>query len=264
MKALVCTMAFLAAGIVFAQDAATQAAADKAAQRAKDLEEELRETGGYLDYIPVGPMVMIADARKMPDAKVPARVESVVEGMFKLPATNVMVALKEGDCHIAKAEALRKDTKSLMAIMLVNAGEKMPSLTVCPEERVAVVNADKTVQFAKGDEADIRLIKEIWRGFGFIAGAGYSQNDASVMQPISSALELDAIEWQVVHPLALQQMNKFLKKYGAVRGRRTTYKRALEQGWISTPPTNDYQKAIFAKVRAEKAAATEAKPAEAK
>ena len=71
------------------------------------------------------------------------------------------------------------------------------------------------------------------------------------MQPVGSPLELDTVEWQVIHPMALQQMNKFLKKYGAKRGRRTTYLKACEEGWAPAP-TNDYQRAIFEAVKTNK------------
>ena len=226
-------------------------------ERRAEREEHLREIGGYLDFIPESPSMLIVDARKAPDAAVPGRVRSVINGMFKIAATNMVVALGEKECSGTRGSELRKAGRHLLAIVISNCGSDKPALVVFPEERVAVVNEDAAVKFAHGEEANIRLVKECWRGIGFITGAGYSQTDAGVMQPVGSPLELDTVEWQVIHPLALQQMNKFFKKYGAKRGHRTTYLRACEEGWAPAP-TNDYQRAIW---DAARAAATNA-PAE--
>ncbi len=230
------------------------------AHRAAAQEARYRETGGYLDVIPDGPAITIVDARKVPDLVVPTRVKDVVNGMFKLAASNEVVALDEKECPVTQAVEIRKRDKALLVVMLTNYGKDKPALTIFPEERVALVNADKATEFVKGDEANIRLIKECWRGIGFISGAGFANNDASVMQPIGSPLELDTISWQVINPLALNQVNKFLKKYGAQRGRRTTYIRACEEGWAPAP-TNDVQKAIWeaAKTNKVEAAAAPAK-----
>lgn len=228
--------------------------------RKAEREERLRETGGYVDIVPEGPAIIIADARNAPTTNVPERVKGVINGMFRLAASNETVSLDGSDCPYSKAVEIRKRDKALIVIMLINSGEEKSALTVFPEERVAIVNIDRATQFTKGDEADIRIIKECWRGIGFISGAGYAANDASVMQPVGSPLELDTLSWQVIHPLALNQMNKFLKKYGAQRGRRMTYLRACEEGW-APEPKDEFQKAVWEKVKEKKSAEAKEKPA---
>ena len=245
----------VASSLALAQDGAESPRKMTAEERRAEREEHLREIGGYLDFIPESPSVLVVDARKTPDTTVPGRVRSVMNGMFKLAATNIVVALGEKECPGTRGGELRKEGRHLLAIVISNCGKDKPALVVFPEERVAVVNEDAAVKFAHGEEANIRLVKECWRGIGFITGAGYSQNDAGVMQPVGSPLELDAVEWQVIHPMSFQQMSKFFKKYGAKRGRRTTYLRACEEGWAPAP-TNDYQRAIWDEVKS--AAATNA------
>lgn len=260
LASLCATVAFAQEGGEAKQDGPKIVLRDDHKAEARD--ERLRENGGYIDVIPAGPSITIADARKVPDATVPSRVKGVVNGMLKLAASNEVVKLEEKGCPFSKAVELRKRSKALMVIMLTNCGEDKPALVVFPEERVALVNADRAAQFTTGEDANLRLVKECWRGIGFIGGAGYAMNDASVMQPIGSSLELDTVTWQVVHPTALNQMNKFFRKYGAERGRRTTYLRACEQGWAPAP-TNDAQKAIWEKVKAEKEAKAKAEAAKA-
>ena len=249
-KALFAIMAVCS--LAFAQDGSVAPRKKTAEEKRAEHEENMREFGGFLDYIPESPSVLVVDARKTPNAFVPERVRSVMNGMFKLAATNIVVALGEKECPGTRGSELRKEGRHLLAIVISNCGKDKPALVVFPEERVAVVNEDAAVKFAHGEEANIRLVKECWRGIGFITGAGYSQTDAGVMQPVGSPLELDTVEWQVIHPMALQQMNKFFKKYGAKRGRRTTYLIACEEGWAPTP-TNDYQRAIFESVKTNKA-----------
>lgn len=241
----------VAGSFALAQDETESPRKMTAEERRAEREEHLREIGGYLDFIPESPSVLVVDARKAPDAAVPGRVRSVMNGMLKLAATNIVVALGEKECPGTRGSELRKEGRHLLAIVISNCGKDKPALVVFPEERVAVVNEDAAVKFAHGEEANIRLVKECWRGIGFITGAGYSQTEAGVMQPVGSPLELDTVEWQVIHPMALQQMNKFFKKYGAKRGRRTTYLRACEEGWAPAP-TNDYQRAIFEAVKTNK------------
>jgi hypothetical protein len=219
---------------------------------AKEDEEYFRSTGGSIEVAPAGPAVTIVDMRKNPLPAAPDRVVKILGSMYRFPATNMVGKLEADSCPISVAESMRKSMKALMVILLVDGGKKMPSLTVCPEERVAIVNADKATQFATGTDADARLIKEMWRAVGFISGAGFSPNDTSVMQPVGSPLELDTVEWQVIHPSAYQNMSKFFKKYGVKRGHSVTYKKACLEGWAPAP-TNDYQRAIFEAVKTNKA-----------
>lgn len=250
--------AALCATIVFA-DTATMAASSEAGsgrprrrgnwkptpeELAQEDEEYNRATGGQIWVAPSGPAIWIFDCRTTPTTNAPERVSAVLGSMYRFPATNVVATLEKDVNALAEAEAWRRREKALMAILLVDGDGSAPSLTVCPEERIAVVNCKKATQFTKGNDADVRLIKEIWRAVGFISGAGFSKNDTSVMQPVGSPLELDAVEWQVIHPMAYQNMAGFINKYGVKRGHSVTYRQAVEEGW-APPPTNDYQRAIW-------------------
>lgn len=218
-------------------------------EKADGNEEFLREEGGYLDKIPGGPEVVVADFRAKPADDVAGRVAATIRTMYKMAATNIAAAAN-GDVH-GESVAVRRGRKALMVVALADEGA---SLAIYPEDRVAIVGAKAATEYArKPKDAETRLVKELWRGFGFLAGSGYAQNKSSVMQPVGSPLELDAIEWQVVHPMALAQMSRFFKTFGAKQGHRATYRSAVEEGWAPLP-TNDYQRAIWAEFhKAEKA-----------
>ncbi|MBR1921832.1 MAG: hypothetical protein IJ829_07530, partial [Kiritimatiellae bacterium] len=123
-------------------------------------------------------------------------------------------------------------------------------LTVCPEERVAVVNA---ARYADGGDdplaAEVRVHKELWRALGFVAGIGYAPFANDVRQPVFSTRELDGLEYQVMQPMNFQKMYASLAKLGVTRGRRVPYRLAVQEGW-APPPTNDYQRAVWDDVRA--------------
>ena len=229
-------------------------AASAPSGEANDGEDDMREFGGFIDVPPVGPAMIIADARSVIDSAVPARVARTVREMLKLGALSKASPLIAGETPFAHAVSVRKAEKGLLVILLCDGVKGEPALAVYPEERVAIVSAAAATAFAKGQDAEKRLVKEIWRGIGFICGAGYDKYAAGVMQPVSSPLELDMVQWQVIHPLSFERMNKFFAKYGVGRCRRYTYKRACEEGW-APPPTNDYQRAIW---EAAKTAATNA------
>lgn len=245
--------------LTFADESATKTdpvlnaphAASVPAEDANDGEDDMREFGGFVDVPPVGPAMIIADARSAADSAVPARVAGTVREMLKLGASCKVSPFNGGETPFAHAVSLRKAEKGLLVILLCDGAKDEPALAVYPEERVAIVSAAAATAFAKGQDAEKRLVKEIWRGIGFICGAGYDQYAAGVMQPVSSPLELDMVQWQVVHPLSFERMNKFFAKYGVGRSRRYTYKRACEEGW-APPPTNDYQRAIFEAVKTNK------------
>ena len=131
-----------------------------------------------------------------------------------------------------------------LAVMVADCGDAAPVLAIYPEDRVAVVNSSRLYLGAKEADREVRLVKELWRAFGFVSGCGYAVTPASVMLPISSPIELDAIEWSIVSPMSFQQISHVLSRYGAVAGSRTTYRRAVVEGWAPAP-TNDYQKAIW-------------------
>lgn len=94
---------------------------------------------------------------------------------------------------------------------------------------------------------ELRLRKEINRAFAEAAGAGLSFNKPCVMEPVYKLSDLDAITFPVVSPEAMSKISQACAKRGIPPMRSDTYKIACEEGWAPAP-TNDIQKAVWAKV----------------
>ena len=71
------------------------------------------------------------------------------------------------------------------------------------------------------------------------------------MQPISAAADLDRFSANFMPPDSANAALQNGTKIGFRPFRRTTYKRACKEGWAPAP-TNDVQKAIWEKIKAEK------------
>ena len=92
---------------------------------------------------------------------------------------------------IAQAVAEKARLGALAATVFVSSAD-LPLMTVAPESNLAVVNvralvADKPSKIL----SDNRLVREALRAFAFSLGTGYTSLDAGVMQPVSSAADLD-------------------------------------------------------------------------
>ena len=121
--------------------------------------------------------------------------------------------------------ATYKNAKEDLVLALVDQGG---TLCVYPERKMAVVPLR---------EKDAFTIDSLWRGF-------------------SALLSSDGLN----DMLLLSLLDHRAKQLNIPVRIRTTYRAAVKEGWAPAP-TNDFQKAIWEKIKAEKEAA--AKPAEA-
>ena len=85
-------------------------------------------------------------------------------------------------------------------------------------------------------------------------GAANSAYQPCVMRDIQSLSDLDEKPIAIISPEPLMRIDPTLRKLGLAKTRRATYKRACEEGWAPAP-TNDWQKAVWQKVKAEQSEA---------
>lgn len=146
-----------------------------------------------------------------------------------------------------------KDSKSQMGITLISE-ENKPGLLLAPEEGWAIVNV---ASLNKGMDAKQNLIKrvkkEVYRAFGLLVGGCGSSYQGNLFDPINNPEDLDIYpESDLQLPIdILQKIPFYCNKFGLKPWRATTYRRACIEGWAK-PPANEYQKAIWEKVRSEK------------
>ena len=213
--------------------------------KARD-ERVLRKTGGFIHQAAEGPQTLLVDAR----AKSTLTLDEVAR-VYKL-ATHLDAQVRKearGDATpLAFAKRVMSEAKPLMLIMVVDGVPDQPILSIFPEERVGIVNADKLKGGDDSSAPELRVSKETWRAIGFVGGLGFSQADNDIMQPLYSLKELDANRYPFIQPMNMARMQKMWKRFGVKKERRIPYRVAVQEGWAAQP-TNEYQKAVWNEVR---------------
>ena len=235
-----------------ASELARSATADKTKLTRAELEQRpqvLQKTGGFVDVEAKGTAVVVIEGRKSRGGAV----GQFTEVFGRLSRYNVHVETEElrtVDDAVRAAKNLLAKQSAGYAIAVVN-DPKGQGLAVFPEERIAVVNA---LRYQGGNDPlapEVRVVKELWRALGFVSGIGYAPFKNDVFQPVFSVPELDGLEFQVMQPLNFQKMYTTLALFGIKRSRHIPYRTAVLEGWASAP-TNDYQKAIWEQIKADK------------
>lgn len=214
--------------------------------KARD-ERVMKKTGGFIHQAAEGPQTMVVDAREKPTLTV-----DEIGRVYKLGCHLDAIVAKEcrGDvAPYAFARAKMADEKPLMVVVVVDKCDDLPALSVFPEERIGIVNADKLKGGKDPSAPEMRVSKEIWRAIGFVGGIGFSMEDNDIMQPYYTLRELDACRYPFIQPMNMAKMQKLWKRFGVKKERRIPYRVAVQEGWASAP-TNEYQQAVWDDVKA--------------
>ena len=150
----------------------------------------------------------------------------------------------------ATASAALKSMGANAAVFLVE-DPSLPTLLAAPENAWAIVN----VNALKADAPDAkklaaRIEKELWRAFALACGSSVSSAPGCVLNAVSSLNDVDGLGTTMISMEPSTSMEIFTKKIGIAPYRRTTYRQACREGWAPAP-TNEYQTAIWQKVKDE-------------
>lgn len=143
------------------------------------------------------------------------------------------------DAHRAKA----------VMIYIVN-DTALPTIFCAPEELWGVVNVAK-LKTEKTAFYQARVKKEISRVFALVSGASSSKFVGTLLNPITTTSELDTHVDNRLPADVLARIPAYLGQVGITPAFISTYAAACKQGWAPAP-TNDVQKAIWEKIKAEK------------
>lgn len=207
--------------------------------------EVQRKTGGFIDAPAVGIGIVVIDARR----KIGAAADQFAKVFGELSKMNVSVEKATvPDGKTIRAFCLER-MQALSAVFALSVVDDNVSagVSIYPEERIAVVNADKYSEGIDPVRREERIVKELWRSLGFVSGIGYAPYPNDVFQPVYTVEELDALRWQVMQPMNFQKMYATTSKFGVKRARRIPYRLAVMEGWAPAP-TNQYQQAIWDKI----------------
>ena len=207
----------------------------------------MKHLGGYL--IQPGSQkghIAFFNAQKRVDAEV---FEGIVQRMHSLMHLAAKVYPQKQNVTLGNAAGLIEDVNAQAAVFLVDNPE-WPALLTGPEQKWAIVNvAALAVDKPNADKLRLRTVKELWRGVAYACGAGVSTTPHCVMNTCYSLSDLDAFDSDMISMEPFMSMRDCFPKMGISPYRRVTYKMAVKEGWAPAP-TNDYQKAIWDKVKA--------------
>lgn len=212
--------------------------------KARD-ERVLKKTGGFIHQKAEGPQTLLVDARQKPTLTL-----DEVARVYKLATHLEALVAKEtrnGANPLAFAKKMLDERKSLMLVAIIEGSEDLPALSVYPEERIGIINADKLKGGDDPSLPEMRVSKEVWRAIGFVGGLGFSPAENDIMQPIYNIKELDANRYPFIQPMNMARMQTMWKRFGVKKERRIPYRVAVQEGWAANP-TNDYQKAVWKEV----------------
>ena len=209
----------------------------------------MEKTGGFIVREAKGPLAVIVDAR----AKARATVDEVAR-LYRL-GTRLDCAVEKrprgGAGPLAFAQSLMAEGSPLLVAAVVDGDDALPALSVFPEERIGIVNADRLAGGSDPSAREMRVAKELWRAIGFIGGIGFSAQENDVMQPYYTIAELDANRHPYIQPMNMAKMQRMWRRFGVQKAARIPYRTACLEGW-APPPTNDVQRTIWEKVHSEK------------
>ena len=222
----------------------------QAATETKETPEErnesrLRRTGGFIRVEAKG-LFVVFDGQSRISSDV---VQKALEEFCKDLKISSVRKTFDKKFSISEAASTIDAAKATAALFVVD-DETLPVAIAAPEDHWGVVNvakllADDSAAVAKA----IRFEKELVRVASIVLGAWSSPMMISVLQPARQLSDIDRFGTTSVGPEAILAMNNYAEKIGFQKERRVTYRAACLQGWAPAP-TNEYQKAVWDKVRA--------------
>lgn len=225
--------------------------ADDAEKSRKIHEVYERKFGGFVVQPGslAGRIVFVNGQKDLAVSEIEKVIATIKSGM----AYNIVVVEGEMPSPMPKSQDLAKH-KADVAIFVVS-DSALPALLVSPEENWSIVNVAKCMNGLKDDVLGKRLFAlrcrgELIRGFAQASGIWTSNYKDNILNA-KSPTELDAMKGDSLVADILQRCKEHLARIGVTQERKVMYTRACHEGWAPAP-TNEYQKAIWEKIKAEK------------
>ena len=210
----------------------------------------LRKAGGMVSRTTEGGKVVFVNGSGLSAV---SEIAANIQNSCGFPVSTLPMEDGNGDALQIALKTV-SDTDVSAAIVISASGIETPALIVCPEEGVATINVDSLFKNLPKDEADTvkrnRLMAEMWRAVAFVLG-GYDSGTLCAFSAITDSREIDNLPIKVFSPQILAKVVAGAERRGVARIETATYYDAVRRGWAPAP-TNDIQKAIWDRVKAEK------------
>ena len=191
---------------------------------------------------------MIKDARQQKGRLVVVNAQTAAKDVWlKEASANIANLSKIAIDHSQGSFSLASPNVVGDATLFVVDEANLPMSLIAPEGKWAMMNiatlkSEKTIFFEK------RVKKAFSRAMAYLMGAASSQADISVMGCITNAEDYDQIMSEKLPVDVTSKFRRYLAGYGITPYSLARYQDAVSQGWAPSP-TNEYQKAIWEKVR---------------
>ena len=208
-------------------------------ERAQRREQAMRRTGGIIEKKGEGRVVIV----NCQSAVGPEAIEEALDGFRRV--VHVEVQVEPGTFALS---AVRLPKGANLALFVVD-DPALPMSLVAMEERWGMMN----VAPLKADAGRLaaRFKKEFVRASSIALGGYVSQFKGSPLQPVAGIADLDAVVADGYTFDVLTGITKALAAFGVTATKRTTYKKACEEGWAPAP-TNEFQHIVWEQVKADK------------
>ena len=257
-KALIATAIAMAATTLFGTEPKKGPSDRMRPMTEEEREAMLIKTGGPIMTPEEGQWISVINCQNIIHAENVAEEVAYLRKVFKVPIHEEVSANASSLAEAAAAAKAALANGAGLAVAIADVADA-PSLALAPSDQFGIVNvaplADKEKQLTRE-----RFHKELLRCMAYGFGVGNSSGRGSVLKPIASIAELDALDGRNLGPDALGAILRLTHDRGMKQMRQVPYRRAVEEGWAPAP-TNDYQRAVWDEVKG-KAATNEAAKAE--
>lgn len=215
-------------------------------QKEKLLIARQRQTGGFIEIRGHGKLTLFNSQSYLSVADI----ESIVKPIADF-AKGLRLTVESQPFSIENAKKTREAAGAGACVYIADL-ERLPMSLIALEDGWGVVNI-APLRFDNPDAKVLssRIQKEIVRVTSIVFSGVKSQYKISPLQGVSSVADLDRTVGDQYGIDTLMAVVKHLPDLGIVCDQRISYREACRRG-IAPAPTNDFQKAIFERVKADK------------
>jgi hypothetical protein len=188
-----------------------------------------------------GTAIIILDARVSDAISIKRCVEQIQDMSQVITKIQRQTELK-GKNGLELAREFLKNKEIGAVVVLIDDGVGSPRFTVCPEDRMAVINAPRICADATPEKAGERLGKELFRAVAMISG-GVDTGNYCVLKPVLANEDLDKMVAKTFSPPVAMNISQNALIFGFSKIECASYRVALLQGWAPSP-TNELQRTI--------------------
>lgn len=221
---------------------------EKAAKREEARQRVMEKTGGLIRIEGKGLVAFVNLQDVVPVPVLEARADLIAKTIRAEVRT---VAGDRNEFDISSAPKTLEKAGATVAVFLVDRQGWPMSLTAV-EARWALVNVAALNSDSPSSEILAKRVnKMLTRQSALLLGTFASSSKSTPLVAISSLSELDALDYDMLTMDSMIAIFRYMPQLGITQTKMTTYKKACMEGWAPAP-TNDFQKAIFERVKADK------------